>query len=112
MLLKPTFSNALDPTFSNDLEPPLSILSENKTTTPETTEIIFKCPLEERCGEIQIQERKKGVQTYYREPYARPNDNNVLIYPDRRDSAPWAEQTEISWFHPEPNTKARQKREE
>ena len=60
MILKPTFSKALDPTFNNDVKPPLVMLSMNKTATPETAEIIFRGPQEERMREMQIQEEQNG----------------------------------------------------
>ena len=39
----------------------------------------------------------------------RPHGPDIEIYPERRDSKPWAEQIEMLWFDPTP-TKAQEKR--
>ena len=46
------------------------------------------------------------------EGYSHPNDQNLQIYPERRDTPQWTEQIEMTWFDPIPITKAQKRKEE
>ena len=43
--------------------------------------------------------------------YPRPSDLNIQICPERGDRNPWAEQLEMKWIGPVPETTAQQNRE-
>ena len=74
----------------------------------EAQAIIFHDPLEEHWEAIQKQETIKKEHKYpiNREPYTHPNDQNLLIYPERRDRGKPTEQLELRWLDHSPTNQA------
>ena len=77
-------------------------------------EITFFDEDEQRWLDQMQQERGNRDQTRLlnREGYSHPNDQNLQVYPERRDKQQRTEQIEIPWFDPTPITKAQKRKEE
>ena len=58
------------------------------------------------------QTKHEQARTLNPEGYSHPNDQNIQIYPERRDREQWAEQIEMQWFDPAPETKAQKRRKQ
>ena len=74
--------------------------------------ILFHDDDEEIWNEMQRQELRKAEHTRPLNPevYADPNDDNVMIFPERRDREPWTEHLELRMLDAAPNTKAQEKK--
>ena len=85
---------------------------ENEYT--KAMKITFHDELEQYWEQMATEEHKTHDETraLNREAYAHPNDQNLLIYPERRDREPWTEQIELKWLEQEPQTQAQIRKEQ